>query len=181
MTNWFFFKGYHETIGPMKESAVWVEENLLWSRRSMSPSSYQQEDPLGLSVEENDKKFPEEELHEYFPDGSGDLTSENFTPGWFLLENHHATTFNDLKAGLAFLRRKVDGQKEGQLSFLKKNVGPVMDQVDTLLVLKDKIEQDIQEFGIDPTTKLEKAIRGMFFYKLIVLLLAENQKIIGKF
>ncbi|XP_044741361.1 exocyst complex component 2 [Chrysoperla carnea] len=153
------FRGYHETIGPMKESAVWVEENLLWSRRSMSPSSYQQEDPLGLSVEENDKKFPEEELHEYFPDGSGDLTSENFTPGWFLLENHHATTFNDLKAGLAFLRRKVDGQKEGQLSFLKKNVGPVMDQVDTLLVLKDKIEQDIQEFGIDPTTKLEKAIR----------------------
>lgn len=143
----------------MKESAVWVEENLLWSRRSMSPSSFQQDDPLGLSVEENDKKFPEDELLEYFPEGSGDLTSEQFTPAWFLLENHHATTFNDLKAGLAFLRRKVDGQKEGQLSFLKKNVGPVMDQVDTLLILKERIEDDIAKYGIDPTIKLEAAIR----------------------
>lgn len=50
--------GYHETIGPMKESAVWVEEaplqTLAWGRRSLSPTSYQQEDPLGLSVEENE-------------------------------------------------------------------------------------------------------------------------------
>lgn len=53
--------GYHETIGPMKESAVWVEEaplqTLAWGRRSLSPTSYQQEDPLGLSVEENEYAF----------------------------------------------------------------------------------------------------------------------------
>jgi len=65
------------------------------------------------------KKFPEDDLHELFPEGSGDLASEHFIAGWFLLEHHHATTFDDLRAGLAFLRRKVDGQKEGQLSFLK--------------------------------------------------------------
>jgi len=52
------FRGYHETIGPMKESAVWVEEapmqNLGWGRRALSPTNYQQEDPLGLSVEGNE-------------------------------------------------------------------------------------------------------------------------------
>lgn len=54
-----------------------------------------------------------------FPDASGDLASENFEPNWFLLEHHHATSFDDLKVGLAYLKRKVEGQKEGQLSFLK--------------------------------------------------------------
>ncbi|XP_063241728.1 exocyst complex component 2 [Bacillus rossius redtenbacheri] len=157
------FRGYHETIGPMKESAVWVEEaplqTLAWGRRSLSPTSYQQEDPLGLSVEGNDKKFPEEELHELFPEGSGDLTSEQFVAGWFLLEHHHATSFDDLKAGLAFLRRKVESQKEGQLSFLKANVGSVMDQLDTLTILKEKFEADIKEYGSDPTAKVEEAIQ----------------------
>lgn len=67
------------------------------------------------------KKFPEDELIELFGEGSGDLTSEKFHPGWFLLQHHHATTLEDLKAGLAYLRRKVNSQKEGQLSFLKVN------------------------------------------------------------
>lgn len=45
--------------------------------------------------------------------------NEKFHPGWFLLQHHHATTLEDLKAGLAYLKRKVNSQKEGQLSFLK--------------------------------------------------------------
>jgi len=65
------------------------------------------------------KKFPEDDLHELFPDSSGDLAAENFEPNWFLLEHHHATSFDDLKVGLGYLKRKVDGHKEGQLSFLK--------------------------------------------------------------
>ncbi len=65
------------------------------------------------------KKFPEEELHDLFPDGSGDLGAENFAPTWFLLERHHTTSFDDLKAGLSFLRRRVEAQKDGQISFLK--------------------------------------------------------------
>ncbi|KAL3277052.1 hypothetical protein HHI36_012413 [Cryptolaemus montrouzieri] len=138
------FKGYHETIGPMKESAVWVEEAPLfsWGRHSLSPSSYQQEDPLGLSVEGNDKKFPEDDLMSYFPGKCGDIASENFSPGWFLLENHQSTSFNDLQAGLLHLRRKVEAQKEGQLSFLKSNIGSVMDQIDTLVTLEEKFRKD---------------------------------------
>lgn len=48
------FRGYHETIGPLKESAVWVDESHLVGlgrHRSLIATSFQQEDPLGLSVE----------------------------------------------------------------------------------------------------------------------------------
>lgn len=52
------FRGYHETIGPLKETAVWVEEaplqTMTWGNRTMSHSSYHLEDPLGLSVEETE-------------------------------------------------------------------------------------------------------------------------------
>lgn len=156
------FKGHVQgKIGLTTPSAVWVEESAVNYRgiHSLSPGSFEQEDPLGLSVEANDKKFPEN-LQELVPDASGDITSENFSPIWFLLENHHATTFNDLQAGLLHLRRKVEGQKEGQLMFLKANVAPVMDQIDTINILKDKFNADIKEYNSEPTTlKLQKAIK----------------------
>ncbi|EAT38146.1 AAEL009926-PA [Aedes aegypti] len=155
------FRAYYETIGPMKESAVWIEESpmqsLAWGRRSLAPTGYIQEDPLGLSIEGNDKKFPED-LRDIFPEGSGDLSQENFLPGWFLLENHHATSFEDLKAGLSYLRRRVESQKEGQLSFLKSNAGSVMDQLDTLMALRDRVTQDTKIHGKDQVRDLEKAI-----------------------
>ncbi|XP_001606239.2 exocyst complex component 2 [Nasonia vitripennis] len=157
------FRGYHETIGPMKESAVWVEEapvqSFVWGRRALSPTNYQQEDPLGLSVEGNEKKFPEDELVELFGDASGELTSEKFHPGMFLLQHHHATSLDDLKAGLAYLRRKVNSQKEGQLSFLKANVGSVMEQLETITFLKEQFEADVKKYGENPMEKLETAIR----------------------
>lgn len=63
------FKGYMlPNIGPLKESAVWVEETVFsWGRNALSPNSFQQDDPLGLSVEENENKISEEELQTNFP------------------------------------------------------------------------------------------------------------------
>lgn len=65
--------GYHESVGPVKESAVWVEEaappSLPWGRRPMSPAAYTPPDPLGLSTEGDECKFPEEDLNELFPEG----------------------------------------------------------------------------------------------------------------
>lgn len=157
------FRAYHETIGPMKESAVWVEESsiqsLAWGRRNMAPVGYTQEDPLGLSIEGNDKKFPED-IRDIFPEGNGDLSQENFSPGWFLLENHHATSFEDLKAGLAYIKRKVESQKEGQLSFLKSNAGSVLDQLDTLMTIRSKIKEDNKLFGSDTLKDLENTIQS---------------------
>lgn len=156
------FRAYHETIGPMKESAVWIEESpmqsLAWGRRSIAPSKYSQEDPLGLSIEGNEKKL-NEDLRDIFPDSSGDLSQENFSPGWFLLEHHNTTSFEDLKAGLSYLRRKVESQRDGQLSFLKANAGSVIDQLDTLMILKEKFQEDVAEVGTEPVKNLEKAIK----------------------
>lgn len=46
------FRGYHELIGPLKESAVWVEEAPLnWGWQNSAVSIFQLDDPLGLSVE----------------------------------------------------------------------------------------------------------------------------------
>nr|XP_034841374.1 exocyst complex component 2 isoform X2 [Maniola hyperantus] len=156
------FRGYHESIGPVKESAVWVEEaappSLPWGRRPMSPTAYTPPDPLGLSTEGDDCKFPEEELNELFPDGSGKLSDENFQPGWYLLEHHSNTSFEDLRAGMVFLQRKVEGQKEGQLSFLKANTGAVMDQLDRLVLLKNMYEEDQRKNGKEPLPSLQAAI-----------------------
>ncbi|CAH2099615.1 unnamed protein product [Euphydryas editha] len=156
------FRGYHESIGPVKESAVWVEEaappSLPWGRRPMSPTAYTPPDPLGLSTEGDECKFPEDELNELFPDGSGKLSDENFQPGWYLLEHHSNTSFEDLKAGMVFLQRKVEGQKEGQLSFLKANTGAVMDQLDRLVLLKNMYEDDQRKNGKEPLPSLQAAI-----------------------
>lgn len=99
-----------------------------------------------------------EDLRDIFPDSSGDLAQENFAPGWFLLEHHNTTSFDDLKAGLSYLRRKVESQRDGQLSFLKANAGAVMDQLDTLMMLQEKFEADMKETA-EPIEKLEKAIK----------------------
>lgn len=65
------FRAYYETIGPLKESAVWIEESpvqsLAWGRRALAPTGFSQ-DALGLSNEDNDKKFPDD-LKEMFPEG----------------------------------------------------------------------------------------------------------------
>ncbi|XP_063890130.1 LOW QUALITY PROTEIN: exocyst complex component 2-like [Scylla paramamosain] len=157
------FRGYQETMGPLKESAVWVDETIFLNmafgrKRPMSPASALQDDPLGLSVEGHDRRVLEEELNEMFPGCSGDLSSPKFSPEWFLLENHLSTSFDDLRAGLACLRRKVEAQKEGQISFLKANVGSVLEQLDTLQELKCKFESDIQEYGRNSTQFLETSI-----------------------
>jgi len=82
------------------------------------------------------------DLPSLFPGQSSDITCSSFNPAWFLLEQHRATGFLDLKAGMQHLERKVNNQKEGQISFLKANVGSVLEQLNTLLELKDAFDSD---------------------------------------
>ncbi|ODM94952.1 Exocyst complex component 2, partial [Orchesella cincta] len=153
------FRGYLEaSVGPTKESPVWVDETVSVGPRPLSMTAYQQEDPLQISVEGNDKKFPVEELLELFPEGSGNLRSENFVPAWFLLENHHATSFDDLKLGLNFLGRKVGSQTEGKLSFLKENISSVIDQLDALIALKEKCDKYKTMHGSSFVAQIDDAI-----------------------
>jgi exocyst complex component 2 len=56
----------------------------------------------------------------------------------------------------------VESQKEGQLSFLKSNAGSVIDQLDTLMMLRDKFQQDVGQGKQDQLVKLEQAIQSEF-------------------
>jgi len=154
------FRVFKENVGPLKESAVWVNEKYHPRRRKgvMAPVGGEADDPLGLDVEGSAANFPEEQLQEMFPEATGDIGSERFDPAYFLLEHHHATTFDDLKAGLEHLRRKVSGHNQNQLSFIKSNTNSIMDQLDTLRSVKKRYEIDTRESGSDPTQAVEKAI-----------------------
>ena len=142
------FRGYKIQIGPLQDSAVWIDEthtyHAMFSRnRASSPiTSEEQDDPLGISDESNETRFPEDKLHEMFPDGSGNTSLDNFVPAWYLLENHHGTSFDDLKAGLAFLKRKSSQQNEGPMAFVKSNTATFLDCYDTLTEMHNKIKQD---------------------------------------
>jgi len=154
------FRIFKENVGPLKESAVWVNEKYHPRRRKgvLAPTGDGAEDPLGLDVEGGGASFPEDQLQEMFPEATGDISSERFDPSYFLLEHHHATTFDDLKAGLEHLRRKVEGHSQNQLSFIKSNTNSIMDQLDTLKSIKRCYEMDNRNYGSDPTVSVEKAI-----------------------
>lgn len=44
---------------------------------------------------------------------------------------------------------------------MQDNVSSVMEQMDTLFLLKDKFEEDMKKHNTDTTTKIEKAINGL--------------------
>ncbi|KAG0414699.1 hypothetical protein HPB47_008146 [Ixodes persulcatus] len=143
------FRGILEVIGPTVESAIWVDESHMFSdafghKHPTSPAQLHPEDPLGIS-DESVRRFPEEELRQLFPEGSGNLLSENFNPTWYLLENYNSTSFSDLKAGLMSLKRKVGQLQEGPSSFLKSNVNAIVICLDVLHVFQD-VEQRVQWF-----------------------------------
>jgi len=154
------FRVFKENVGPLKETAVWFNEKYHPRRRkgALAQAGTEAEDPLGLDVEGSEASFPEEQLQEMFPEATGDISSERFDPAYFLLEHHHSTTFDDLKAGLEHLRRKVEGHNQNQLSFIKSNTNSIMDQLDTLKSIKSRYELDNKDYGSDPTVAVEGAI-----------------------
>ncbi|GIX79321.1 hypothetical protein CDAR_290612 [Caerostris darwini] len=141
------------------ESAVWVDESWFGKNRPTSPSQLYPDDPLRLSDESSVERFPVDELQELFPEGSGDILSQNFEPIWYLLENHHGARFEDIKTGLAFLKRKVSTHDEGPLAFMKSNVSSVMSCLEALETMKSTLEKDVQALGNDLAVPAEQAIQ----------------------
>ena len=64
--------------------------------------------------------------------GSGDITSENFEPAWYLLEKHRFTNFHDLKAGMEHLEGEVEKRAPGTTGFIKRNLSNFIQCFDTL-------------------------------------------------
>lgn len=142
------FRGYFIQIGPLQESAIWIDEsqtvmsNLGRGRASSPMLIKDDEDPLGLSDEGTQKKFKEDELLELFPEASGNMSLENFSPAWYLLENHHSTSFDDLKAGLAHMKRKATQRSEGPIAFVKSNLSSTIDCLSSLAAMNRMFVDD---------------------------------------
>lgn len=137
------FKGYFVQIGPLQESAMWIDESQTVSySRHGRPSSpiftKDDDDPLGISDEGNQAKFREDELLKMFPESSGNMALKNFSPAWYLLENHHETNFDDLKAGLAYMKRRATQRSEEPIAFVKSNLSATLDCLDSLEAMYNK-------------------------------------------
>lgn len=142
------FRGYFLQTGPLQESAVWTDEsqtvraNLDHGRPAATTTLKEEEDPLGISSEGDRAKITEEELLEMFSEASGNMSLENFAPGWYLLENHHNASFEDLKAGLANMQRKASQRSEGPITVVRSNLTAILDCLDSLTTTYKKFAED---------------------------------------
>jgi exocyst complex component 2 len=146
-----------EKIGPTEESAVWIEEPDLIEGKD-KVHMHKPRDPLGY---DHVLEIPstEDELEELYPDGTGDLTSENFIPAWYLLEYHRNTSFADLKEGLTHLRHEVAQRKRGPIAFVKRNINTFIECHDTLTAVHQMLLQsESQSEGGSITDKLERIV-----------------------
>ncbi|ESN97150.1 hypothetical protein HELRODRAFT_193281 [Helobdella robusta] len=165
------FRGFKIQIGPLQDSAIWVDESQLYTtlaQRDRTAASINQQlgigeddDPLGICDESNDsaKKISEEELQELIPEGSGNTSLENFDPAWFLLENHQRTSFDDLKSGLAHLKHKMVQRDDGPFSFAKNNLTTFLNCFDTLTEMNKMMIEDEKTSKLSCTDKLEDIVK----------------------
>lgn len=141
------FRGFFMQIGPLQDSAVWIDESQsiyaqLGRGRTTSPLiSKDDEDPLGISDEGNRAKS-EAEMLKMFPDSSGDMSLENFSSAWYLLENHQEASFEDLKMGLKHMRGRARTRPEAQIAFVKTNLAAILDCLDSLNDMYEKFTKD---------------------------------------
>lgn len=162
------FRSVRLVPDPLKESAVWLEEmdpdELRARSGSVTPVSPQintSNDPLGTGVDVFSYKFTEEQLEDIYPEGSGNILSENFLPGWFLLEKHSDTEFLTLKSGLNHLKQEENRRAADPLVFVKENVATFLDAVDTLKsVQRDMLRDESSCDGGSIVEKLESFVQG---------------------
>ncbi|CAK9298493.1 unnamed protein product [Gordionus sp. m RMFG-2023] len=160
------FRGFFEQAGPLQESAVWVDESKYFVPIGLpknQPLSKLEitnflDDPLNLvaDIKGKDKiqKYPIDDIQELYPDNSGNLMQENFLPSWYLLENHHFNSYEELKAGLEYLKANVNLKTEGPYSFIKTNLTAFLGCLDSLETLNHKMEEDAQIFSPQASYKL---------------------------
>ncbi|XP_017311508.1 exocyst complex component 2 [Ictalurus punctatus] len=134
-----------DKIDILEQSAVWVDEVNYYDQRlnrnkGISPLSLRQADPLGI---ESDKgKVLQKDLENLFPGMSGDFTSENFSATWYLIENHTATSFEQLRMAVGNLKKQASKKNEGSLACVKGGLSTFFEAQDALSAIHQKLESD---------------------------------------
>ncbi|KPP77783.1 exocyst complex component 2-like [Scleropages formosus] len=133
-----------EKIGILDQSAVWVDEMNYYDMRtdknkSISPLSLRPANPLGIEIDKwvelhpkCQGKVPQVDLESMFPGMSGDITSENFSATWYLIENHSATSFDQLRVAANNLRKQANKKNEGSLAYVKGGLSTFFEAQDAL-------------------------------------------------
>ena len=73
---------------------------------------------------------------------SGNMSLDNFSPGWYLLEHHQNGSFEDLKAGLQHMKRKASSRSEGPITIVRSNLSAILDCLDSLSAMYEKYQHD---------------------------------------
>ncbi|CAG9534496.1 unnamed protein product [Cercopithifilaria johnstoni] len=148
------FRVFIVQVGPLEESAVWVDETRTVPGREAVhnvPETTVALDALGLTIEPH-KKMDQTSLMQMFPEGSGNLRMENFNPAWYLLENHRETKLSDLKKGLTYLTQSTKEGEKSSSDLHRANLCSLINCVDTLATLHDKVQLEKNAYGW-PLTK----------------------------
>ncbi|KAF4082429.1 hypothetical protein AMELA_G00151670 [Ameiurus melas] len=134
-----------DKIDILEQSAVWVDEVNYYDQRlnrnkGISPLSLRQADPLGIETDKG--KVLQKDLENLFPGMSGDFTSEHFSATWYLIENHTATSFEQLRVAVGNLKKQASKKNEGSLACVKGGLSTFFEAQDALSAIHQKLESD---------------------------------------
>ncbi|CAB3404404.1 unnamed protein product [Caenorhabditis bovis] len=136
------FRVFITQIGPLEESAVWVDETRTVPGREAIrsvPQIQDERDALGLIPSQ--KRIDQAILSRDFPDASGNLRMENFSSQWYLLENHADATIEDLRAAIKNMELAKQSDAKRSEEMHKANLYSLINCVDTLANLHKALEK----------------------------------------
>lgn len=136
------FRVFITQIGPLEESAVWVDETRTVPGREAIrsvPQIQDERDALGLLPSQ--KRMDQVLLSRDFPDCSGNLRMENFSPQWYLLENHADATIEDLRIAIKNMELSKQNEAKRSEEMHKANLYSLINCVDTLANLHQALEK----------------------------------------
>ncbi|CAI4225314.1 unnamed protein product [Auanema sp. JU1783] len=148
------FRVFIAQVGPLEESAVWVDETRTVPGREairVIAKADEEVDILGLKPS---KKFDQATLQKWFPEGSGNIRMELFSPEWYLLENHADATVDELRKAIQVLEKMQDSDTKKSEELHKANLYALINCVDTLASLHDVLEENNKNRDFDVIQRL---------------------------
>lgn len=136
------FRVFITQIGPLEESAVWVDETrTVPGREAIRSVPHIQDERDALGLVPSSKRMDQIVLSRDFPDCSGNLRMENFSPQWYLLENHADATIEDLRTAIKNMELAKQNDAKRSEEMHKANLYSLINCVDTLANLHQALEK----------------------------------------
>ncbi|KHJ85692.1 IPT/TIG domain protein, partial [Oesophagostomum dentatum] len=110
------FRVFIAQVGPLEESAVWVDEmQTVPGREAVRTVAQTTEERDALGLKPTTKKMDPAFLAKMFPDGSSNIRMESFNPQWYLLEHHSETPIEELREAIKNMQlAKADEAKKNE-------------------------------------------------------------------